>query len=218
MIGCAALLAAAVVPALALAAPPTDTVTLDDVWDVRADGENNLAAFINISREALCTPEQVAAETAFAQWIADGAVGEPPQDYPEVFPAVPVVLTVQQVTATNLRALGSATVPVELWTFEEGKSWDAGNLLGPCIDTDGVVDLTGEAIAPGELLASGEGDFLIRDNDFFQGGPRTNIWGETLSAEVSGPDGDYSYTFVGKNQARGGEYVKGAARFHLRAL
>ena len=117
-----------------------------------------------------------------------------------------------------IRPLRGEGVHVELWTFEEGKSWDAGNLLGPCIDTDGLVDLTGEVIAPGELFASGEGDFSIRDNDFFQGGPRTNIWGETLSAEVSGSDGDYSYTFVGKNQARGGEYVKGAARFHLRAL
>jgi hypothetical protein len=214
-LGCAALLAGAATPASA--DPPVGTVTLEDAWTIRADGTNELAAFVNITREAFCTPEEVAAEQAFLEWLRAGAVGEPPGDYPYAPAAVLLDMTVQDVGRGNLRAMGSATVPVELWTFEAGKSWAAGNLVSPCLDTDGVDDTTGAGITSGALLAAGSGLYALKDNDWAGTGPRTNVWSEALTAAVTGGSVDYTYTFDQKNMQREGEYLKGADRFTLKA-
>ena len=130
--------------------------------------------------------------------------------------AEPITITEKAVGSGNLRVSFTATVPIELWTFEEGKSTSLGNLWAPCIDTDGLIDGTDSAIAAGELFAAGTATWSFKDNDFEGTGPRTNIWGDRIAATVTGPTGDYSYTAVFKNQARDFEYLKGSASFTLK--
>jgi hypothetical protein len=195
---------------------PSTTVTIEDAWNIRADSTNELAAFVNISRSAFCTPAEVAAENDFLAWLQGGEVGNPPDEYPYVAASVPVDVTVQEVADGNLRASGSATVPVELWRFEEGKSWAEGNLTGPCLDTDGLVDLTAIPVPPGTRLAAGAGSYTLKDNDWAGTGPRTNVWSESLAASVAGPSGAWTYTFTQRNRGRGGEYLAGASTFRLK--
>ena len=214
VIGCLSLLGVALVPAHA---DPADVVVVDDVVATIADDTNDLVAFGNTTRAAFCTAEMVAAENAFLAWLEGGEVGDPPQ-FPDATGAVEVPITEKAVGDGNLRVSFSVAVPGELWTFEEGKSAIEGNLVAPCIDTDGLLDGTSTAIGAGELIAAGEATWSFKDNDGEGAGPRTNVWGDRITASLSGPGGDYSYTVVFKNQARGGEYLKGSATFTLRAL
>lgn len=212
MVACLTVLAAGVSPA---AADPPTTVVVDDVWATIADGTNDLVAFVNTTRDDFCTDEMVAAENAFREWVLGGEVGDPPE-FPVVVSATPVTITEKNVGSGNIRVSWDATVPVELWTFEEGKSPSLGNIWSPCIDTDGLMDGTDTAIAAGELFAEGTGQWSFKDNDAQASGPRANIWGDRITALVSGPTGDYSYTVVFKNQIRDFEYVKGSATFSLK--
>jgi hypothetical protein len=194
---------------------PASSVVVDDGWTIRADGTHELAAFINISRASFCTDAEVAAENAFLEWLAGGQLGDPPNDYPFVPGAVPLTMKVQDVGLTSQRGSATATVPVELWTFEAGKSWAAGNLVSPCVDTDGIVDLTSTRVAPGGLLASGTGTYTLRDNSLTGEGQRTNVWSESLSADLTGSGSGWWFTYTQSNQARHGEYLKGSTTFRL---
>ena len=213
LIGCAALLGVGIVPA---SADPAVTFAVDDVVATIADDTNDLVAFANTTRAGFCTDEQVAAEMAFYDWFIGGEVGDPPE-FPVAVGATEVMITEKDVGSGNIRVSFDATVPVELWTFEEGKSTQLENLRSPCIDTDGLVDGTNTVIAAGELFAAGTGHWSFMDNDGMGTGPRTNVWGDKIDAMVSGPSGDYRYGVTFKNQARDGEYVKGSATFSLRA-
>jgi hypothetical protein len=213
MVACLSVVAVGVTPAAA--GPPT-TFVADDFVATIADGTNDLVAFVNTTRDDFCTDEMVAAENAFRDWVLGGEVGDPPE-FPAVVGATPITVTEKEVGSGNLRGSFDATVPIELWTFEEGKSPSLDNLWFPCIDTDGLIDGTDTAIAAGELFAAGTARWSAKDNDLEGSGPRTNIWGDRIMAMVSGPTGDYSYTVVFKNQARDGEYLKGSANFALKA-
>jgi hypothetical protein len=107
-----------------------------------------------------------------------------------------------------------AEVPVEVWTFEEGTSSALQNLIAPCVDTDGIDDLTGETLEPGALLTEGNGSWSAQDNDAFGTGTRTNVWSDRIHADLSGPGGDYRYQGRIWNQDRRGEY-RGTAQFLL---
>ncbi|MGA8044823.1 MAG: hypothetical protein WCA30_01015 [Dermatophilaceae bacterium] len=196
-------------------ADPPITFTADDFFATIADGTNDLVAFVNTTREDFCTDEMVAAETAFREWVLGGEVGDPPE-FPAVLGLAPIAITEKNVGSGNIRGSFEGTVPIELWTFEEGKSPSLENLWSPCIDTDGLVDGTDEAITAGEFFAAGTATWSAKDNDLEGSGPRTNIWGERIAATVSGPTGDYSYTVVFKNQGRDFEYLKGSATFALK--
>jgi hypothetical protein len=212
MVACLAVLAVGSTPA---AADPPTTFIVDDFVATIADGSNDLVAFVNTTREDFCTDEMVAAENALRDWVLGGEVGDPPE-FPVALGATPMTITEKLVGSGNIRASFDAMVPIELWTFEEGKSPSLDNLWSPCIDTDGLVDGTDETIAAGELFAAGSARWSGKDNDLEGSGPRTNIWGDRIAATVSGPTGDYSYTVVFKNQGRDFEYIKGSASFVLK--
>ncbi|WP_377645041.1 hypothetical protein [Oryzobacter terrae] len=217
-LGCLGLLAATALPALpAQAAPVTATVTVDDAFMLLADEDNDLVAFANVTRAGFCTAEQVAAENAFLAWLVGGEVGDPPE-FPLALADEPVTFFVHELGPGNLRATATTVVGVDLWTFEAGKSTTAGNLVAPCIDTDGLLDGTAVPIAAGTLFASGEGTWSMKDNDWEGAGPRANVWGDLLSARLSGPGGDYSYSIQLKNLARPQEYLRGASSYRLRPL
>jgi len=212
MVGGAALLAAVVVPAHA---DPAETFPLDDTVATIADDVNELVVFGNTTRQTFCTAEQVAAENAFLEWVQGGEQGDPPE-FPVQLGAVPLEASAKDVGTGNVRFAFGGLVPVELWTFEEGKSTAQENLVGPCIDTDGLMDLTDTPVASGELFAAGQGSWVFKDNDAFGTGPRSNVWGDRLTADLSGPGGSYRYSLALTNHTVRGEY-SGSASFTLRA-
>lgn len=211
VVASAALLAAGSAPAQAA---PAETFTLDDVVATIADDANEMAAFVNSSRATFCTAEQVAAENAFLEWLLGGEVGDPPQ-FPQAVAAMPLVAREKAVGTGNFRFSFAGPVPLELWTFEVGKSAAEGNLIAPCIDTDGILDLTTTQIGGAALFASGAGSWSFKDNDATGAGPRSNVWGDRISASLSGPGGEYTYGIVFTNHVVRGEYT-GSASFTLR--
>ncbi|WP_392544190.1 hypothetical protein [Oryzobacter telluris] len=214
---------AAAVAVVALGAPqagagtPQTTVVETERYFILADHVNNVVAFVNTTRDVACRPEVAAAEAALFAWIQGGEVGDPPE-FPATEGAVPIEFSVHELRRGNLVASASTRVPVELWTFEEGKSPQAGNLFGPCFDTDGLVDGTSDPIEPGSMLASGTGTWTYLDNDWSGSGPRSNPFGDRIVASLSGDGGDYSYTVQLKNLVVRGEYARGWDSFRLRAL
>ncbi len=215
-VACAAALALG--PAPATAESPQFDVTFPNALLVRIDVTYDLLVFVNTTREAYCVPEVVAVEEAYVEWVEGGQQGPPPQYPADLEAAVPLEVTAQVVGQDNLRIKGSATVPVELWTFEEGKSVAAGNLTRPCLDTDGVEDGTGLPIGPGALLAAGEGTYTKWDNDGFVSGPRADVWSDTVDAELSGPAGDYAYRGRVRFVAKDGALVNAIPVSRLRLL
>ena len=211
-LGCAALVVGAMVPAHA--GPATMTETFDDIWNIAADGTNEVAAFVNTTRDAYCTPDMLAFENALVAWLATDR-STPGPTYPGHLADRPVTVSLMAVGSGNFRLTASTQVPVELWTFEGGKSSAADNLVQPCVDTDGIVDGTDEGTKPGELLAAGEGTLTSKDNDANGTGPRTNIWGDRLTASLSGPEGQYTYRATQTNQGRPDNYIKGWSHFSL---
>ena len=212
VVAAAALLLAGLAPAHA---DPAETFTLDDAIAVIADGENEVAAFVNTTRQTYCTGDEIAAENAFLEWLDGGEVGDPPE-FPQLPAATSVVARDKAVGTGNARFSFSGTVPVELWTFESGKSARDDSLVAPCIDTDGVLDLTATVVGGAALLAAGQGTWSFKDNDAEGAGPRSNVWTDRLTADLSGPGGDYRYALVVANHLVRGEY-SGSARFTLRA-
>jgi len=146
---------------------------------------------------------------------ARGEVGDPPE-FPVTLGAIPLEASAKDVGTGNVRFAFKESVPVELWTFEGGKSAAEGNLVAPCLDTDGIVDPTAIPVASGELFATGWGTWSVKDNDQFGTGPRSNVWGDRITAALSGPGDDYRYSAVFTNHVVRGEYT-GSATFTLRS-
>ena len=131
-------------------------------------------------------------------------------DFP-TFPgytATEITLKGKEVGTGNERLTFSAQVAVELWEFEPGKTSDAAG-YGACIDTDGLDDETGnpldESGNPFEptLFASGTGTWSGKDNDRFGAGPRSNVWGDTLAATLTGDSGTTSLRFKAQHHSQG---------------
>lgn len=211
-LGCAALLMGALVPAHAV--PATHTEVFDDVYTIAADGTNELAAFVNTTRDTYCTPEIVAFENALVAWLATDR-STPGPTFPGHLADRSVTASLMAVGGGIFRLTASTQVPVQLWTFEGGKSYAEGNLVQPCVDTDGIVDGSDQVTEPGQLLAEGEGTLTSKDNDANGTGPRTNIWGDRLTASLSGPGGKYTYRMAQTNQGRPDNYIKGWSHFSL---
>ena len=177
----------------AQAAMPAETVefapSIQTVEDVQG-----LILFVNSTREDFCTAEMVAWEEDFLAWLEGGEVGDPPEN-PGYDGIETVTATRMPVGQHNAWIKWSATVPVELWSFDEGVFPDAIG-VGPCTDSD----------EEGELVATGTGTWTSSDNDSWgdppEPGPRTNVIKDTVSAELSGPGGDYAYTVTGRSVFR----------------
>lgn len=168
----------------AQAAMPAETVQITPHFQA-IDEDLGLILFVNSTREDYCTDEMVDWENAYLAWIEGGHVGEEPS-YPGYEGMETVTATRMPVGTHNAWARWSATVPVELWTFDEGVFPDAIG-VGPCTDSD----------EEGELVATGVGIWTASDNDSWgeppQPGPRSNVIKDTITAELSGPGGDYAY-------------------------
>jgi hypothetical protein len=198
------------VAAPAAAAPERTTETVTDLVSVWASDQYDRAVFVNTTREQFCRPEKAQWEQDLFDWFAGGQEGEPPA-FPGDEGAVPITFEAQRVAADNYKSSFTAKVPVEVWTFEVGKSTAAGNLFGPCLDTDGLDDATREPLeSAGMLQAAGSGMWAGADNDAFGTGPRSNVWGTMLDAELSGPDGGYRLKANESNHSIDGEYKAGS--------
>ena len=75
VIGCAALVAAGMAPSHA---DPAATFIIYDGLGIFVDDTNDMAAFVNTTREAYCTDEVVAAENAFLAWQQGGKLATHP--------------------------------------------------------------------------------------------------------------------------------------------
>jgi len=173
------------------AAAPTQQAS-DKWFAFGADGTNNLVFFWNTTRTAFCTPTMIKYENDRMAWLADPS-GGPEPTFPDVTSAVPVTETSQDVGQGNVQFGFTGNVPVELWTFEGGKS-AANMMVGPCTDTDGIVDGTTQPTTAGVLFASGYGRWTFSDSDLTGAGPRMDIYSFKMHASLMSPSGtSYRY-------------------------
>ena len=198
---------AAVVGVLALGANPvtagssTSQITVTDTYGQWVS-PGDRAMFLNSPRADYCTPEMIAFELAVRDWDLSG---QPEGGFPEFpgYEAPPITITLKDVGTGNVRGSFSAQVPVELWAFEPGKTSDAAG-YGPCTDTDGKDDATGDSLGfTPTLFASGPGTWNGKDNDFFGAGPRSNVWGGVVSATLTGPTGTTALRFSFRQHTQG---------------
>lgn len=194
---------ASLIGVLALGASPvTAGSTTTDVTDLYGQlvAPGDMAMFVNSprdgdssGRDAYCTDAIVEYEYAVRSWILAGFEGDPPPFPGYVAGSIP--LKFKDVARGNIRASFSAQVPVELWEFEPGKTTDAAG-AGACIDTDGLHDETRKPLAfKPTLFAKGMGTYSGKDNDRFGAGPRSNVFGDTVRATLTGPSGTTSLMF-----------------------
>lgn len=150
------------------------------------DFDNGFVVFINTSRAAFCSAEQVAREQAIIDWIETGAVEE---DFPEWAlerPAgfetwTPIVVDTPKGAVASLRETGQH---IELWRMDDPA--DAPG-VGACTDTNDR----------DEVFATGTAHIKATVNDLFGQGLRPAALDHTRgSAALAGADGsDYRYTF-----------------------
>jgi hypothetical protein len=176
---------------LGVAAAPASAVGPPEVFEdpfafTGPDFEHGFAVFINTSREAFCTDEQVAREQAFIDWIADGAIEE---DFPEWAlerPAGFETWMPQTIDSPKglIAQLNESDQHIELWWLDEPE--DAFG-VGACLDTDDRY----------ELFASGSATIKGTANDLFESGLRPAAIDYIRgTADLQGVDGsDYRYTF-----------------------
>ncbi|MGA8046258.1 MAG: hypothetical protein WCA30_08330 [Dermatophilaceae bacterium] len=149
------------------------------------DFDNGFAVFINTSREAFCTDEQVAREVAIIDWLEGGMVDPFPEEAlerPAGFETwTPAIIDSPHGIIANLKESNQYT---ELWRLDDPA--DAFG-VGACLDTDDRL----------ELFATGSADIKANATDLFEEGLRPaaidNFRGK---AELVGVDGnDYTYSF-----------------------
>jgi hypothetical protein len=160
------------------------------------------ALFLNSPRADYYTPEMVAFELAVRTWVLEE---QPEEEFPEFpgYEASPVTVTLKDVGTSNVRGSFSAQVPVELWTFEPGKTSDAAG-YGACTDTDWKDDATGQSLGTPTLFAQDlKATWAGKDNDFSGAGPRSNVWGGRVSASLTGPDGTTDLRFMFRQHTQG---------------
>lgn len=177
---CAAamLVVASAVPA---AAAPPEKFSLP-AWFAFPDFNIGLVVLINMDRETICTPEQVAFEEAFIAWLDGGEVGAPPESPvdPDGFDLVTFQEKETGQGAVVQQFKGSRLV-AEIWELDA----DAPG-VGPCTDTDDAM----------HLIGSGTGGFSVHDNDLSGSGTRGNAFGNRGVVNVVDDDGNsFRYTF-----------------------
>ncbi len=176
----ATMIVATAVPAMA---GPPDKFSAP-AWFAFPDFNLGLVVFMNMDRETVCTPEQIAWEEAFLAWLEGGEVGDPPE--PPVDPDGFDLVSFQE-KETGQGAIvqlfkGSGLV-AEIWELDA----DAPG-IGPCTDTDDAM----------HLIGSGTARFVGNDNDLFGSGTRGNAFGDRGKIDVVDDAGNshrYSFRF-----------------------
>lgn len=170
--------------ASAVAGPPVDFE--EKFAFTGPDFDHGLVVFINTSREAFCTDEQVAREQAIIDWIEAGAVEEDFPEWalerPDGFETwTPLVVQTPKGAIANLKESGQH---IELWHMDAPENSPA---VGACTDTDDTL----------ELVATGTAVIKATVTDLFGQGLRPASLDHTRgSADLTGEDGtDYRYTF-----------------------
>lgn len=149
------------------------------------DLDNGFAVFVNTSREAFCTQEQVERELAFIEWIEGGMVDPFPEwalERPEGFETwTPLVIDSPKGIIANL---DESDQYIELWRLDEPED---GFGVGACLDTDDR----------DELFATGTADIKATATDLFESGLRPAAIDHFRGkADLVGVDGnDYTYSF-----------------------
>lgn len=168
--------------ATALAAPPARFS--EPILLLFPDTNLRLVVLINIDRASICTPEQVAWEEAFLDWLEGGEVGDPPEGPadPEGFDLVSFQ-ELETGPGAVVQLFKASGLYVEIWEMDA----DAP-LVGPCTDTDDAM----------HLIGSGTAAFIGNDNDLFGSGTRGNAFGDRGVANVEDDEGNrfrYSWLF-----------------------
>jgi len=149
------------------------------------DFDHRLVVFINTSRDAFCTDEQVARELAFVEWIEGGQVDPFPEwalERPEGFEAwTPMLIDSPQGVIGHLN---ESDQYIEMWWMDEPEDSYG---VGACLDSDDR----------DEMFATGTADIKATVTDFFEGGLRPAALDHFRgSAALTGADGrDYRYSF-----------------------
>lgn len=179
---CAGMLMTTAGASTALAAPPekfTQPVVL-----VSPDFELGLVLFINVDRETMCTPEQVAFEEAFLEWLEGGEIGDPPEGPADPDGFEPVSFTAKETgQGALIQLVKGSGLYAEIWEMDA----DAPG-IGPCTDTDGAM----------RRIGAGTASFIINDNDLFGTGTRGNAFGDRGVINLVDDDGNavrYTWKF-----------------------
>lgn len=157
------------------------------------DFENGFVVFLNTTREAVCTPEQLDAELAVLDWFPvwgeaffqyleenDGDPTGFPGEFPPEEPPRPegIVAFRTMFNETGKGAIVTSdmgrNIPTELWRQVENPPG-----VGPCTDTLG-------GVAP---YATGTSNARANDNDLFGSDTRGNAFGNLLIASLTDADG-----------------------------
>lgn len=168
------------------------------------DFENGFVVFLNTTHDAVCTPEQLAAEYAFLEWFPiwgeaffaylDENMGDPTGfegEFPPPEPPRPEgidTFRVQRKPTANgaiVESVLGQDIPTEIWRQNDDPPG-----VGPCTDTLGVDG----------PYATGTAWARSNDNDLFGSGERGNAFGNHLRASMTDTEGN--------------EFVY-SARFHL---
>jgi hypothetical protein len=157
------------------------------------DYENNLAIFVNSSRETFCTPQQVEFERAVRDWLDGGMQGpfpDEPSPHPQGLDSFPIQL-VDTPMGVIVNTRGPAEgLRMELWVLDD-PSDQVG--VGACLDTDDA----------DELFGTGTGSFRGFVTDafgLFFSAQLARPWfidHTQGSGEVTSPSGErYSYSWM----------------------
>ncbi len=167
----------------ASAGPPLD---FEEAFAFTApDLDNRLVVFINTSREAFCSADQVAREQAIIDWLEADMVDPFPEwalERPEGFQTwTPLVVDTPQGAVAHLN---ESDQHIELWHIDDPANAPG---VGACTDTDDR----------DQLFAAGTATIKATVNDLFGQGLRPAALDHTRgSAKLLGVDGtDYRYTF-----------------------
>lgn len=165
--------------AFAAASPPDKFEA--PITNTHPDLENDLAVFVNTSRDAYCTPEVIAFEEAVVAWLESGGAFPEEPAFTDGFELISgkTKVTGQGAVVASINARG---LHIELWVLDAPEDRP---FVGPCLDTDDA----------NTMFGSGTSTLQGRDNDFDNSGTRGNSFGERGRANVSGDSGDYAYSW-----------------------
>jgi hypothetical protein len=158
------------------------------------DFENGYAVFVNTSRAAVCTQEQLDKEQAILDWEADFEdwveAGNPPEDFPDPRPPGDYFFPPDDLIPVKGKATGKGAIVfqakgsdlyIELWVLDDEEHLG----VGPCTDTDDS----------DEMFATGTTRYRSNDNDLFGSETRGNAFGDGGKAALTAVADSQNYTY-----------------------
>lgn len=170
----------------AVATPDTSVTVTQRTFRI-ADGDNGLLYLVNKSRAALCTAERLAFEQALADWLDDGAVGEPPVEPASSQEGVEDVrVSIRVVNGRQVLETLGEDLPVEAWRIdseEGGIDCTATDGFGAALFASGPMDLSDtRKLADGRVTSDTKAKGVIVDT----GGMRWNAEVHYIGKLVNG--------------------------------